>query len=284
MVEVYKKYPVHFGPNLWSLSDRPAIIRELVGVRETSPFISSFPVSCSFSDWSSTVPGSDLYRTSGPVLPPAVDPPAYHPGVASLHEVAVAAQIGASAEAGAGVAATVIPPTGATAEVHLGTPSLGLAVGAAAAAMRRWTITAKVDIKFSEDSRGQQGHSCIALRSRTVEGWAICCIHLFCWIWICFEAWAEIFQSCSNHIVHWGSVVHSANGDHWRLNVLLFVFGNVLCPLASALTMAWDCLSQWLFSSVLQHKLQMYTPFTVVGRLILVSHIFKPSDFPLIVF
>ncbi|KAM7415708.1 hypothetical protein PAMA_017985 [Pampus argenteus] len=84
------------------------------------------------SIWLFTVPGSDPSHTSDPVLPPAADPPAFHPGAASSRVAAVAARSTASARAGAGAAATVTPPTGATVGVHPGTQSLGTAVAAGA--------------------------------------------------------------------------------------------------------------------------------------------------------
>lgn len=74
----------------------------------------------------STVPGSDPYLTSDPVLPPAVGPPACRHGAVSSPAAAVEARSTASAGAGA----TVTPPTGATAAVHPGTQSLVPAVAA----------------------------------------------------------------------------------------------------------------------------------------------------------
>lgn len=78
---------------------------------------------CCFSFRISAVPESDPSLTYGPVLPPAVVPPACHPGAASSRAAAVAAAARptASAAAAVGAAATATPPTGATAAAHHGT-------------------------------------------------------------------------------------------------------------------------------------------------------------------
>lgn len=77
----------------------------------------------------SAVPGSGPSLISAPVLLPAVGPPACRPGAASSPVAAAAVRYSASAGAGAGAGDTVTPLTGATAAVHPGTPSLGVAAG-----------------------------------------------------------------------------------------------------------------------------------------------------------